>query len=228
MGISSYEADFEQRLDQCWLSVMVADVLQFGGGASGWKSVSRDVRAGAVVMAIGEFEALLKHSVEDIHQTIEASGSVVKDLRHGVRMLHFDPRFSAAAGSALDSVWSTRIELSEAHECIDPPRLPRRDHTGNLQPLGNRTPKPATLARLWLVYELPGVPFPNFAWRKSLGEMVEIRNDVAHGRMPIAQVFAGGARTVDAVATYVMHVRDLGKHVVDSLSSYTADRGYLL
>lgn len=226
MSLNSYEADFEQRLDQCWLSVMVADVLQLGA-PSGWKSVSRDVRAGAVVMAMGEFEALLKNSVEETHRIIEASGSPVMDLRHGVRMLHYDSRFAAASGSSLDSVWGTRMTLSEAHECTDLPRLPRRDSRGYLQPLGSSTPKPAMLARLWLVYDLPGLPFPSLAWRKSLGEMAEVRNDVAHARMPIAQAFAGKARTADAVASCIMDLRDLGKHVVDSLITYTAGGGYL-
>lgn len=226
MSLVLYEQEFEQRLNQCWLSVMAADVLQLGNG-TGWRTVSRDVRAGAVVMAVAEFEALLKDCVEETHSIIESSGVTIMDLRNEVRMLHHDTCFQAASGSSLDSAWSARRLLAGAHQSRDSPRLPRRDPNGFIQPLGSQTPKPAMLTRLWSVYDLPGQPFPQLAWRKSLGELAELRNDVAHRRLALTQALAGKARTADAVAAYVLDLRDLGKHVAQSLGTYTLGGGYL-
>lgn len=229
MSLATLERSFEQRLDQCWLSVMAADVLQMGT-VTGWKTISRDVRAGAVVMAMGEFEALLKNCVEETHDAIESSGSSLKEVRAGVRMLHFDGRFTSAAGggSSLDTTWETRLLLAETHTSDLAPRLPRRDGRGNLQPVGSQTPRPSTVSRLWLVYDLPGDPFPKIGWRKSLGELAEIRNDVAHARLPLAQAFAGKGLTADAIAQSILNLRDLGKHVAESFAIYTVGGGFLV
>ncbi len=165
-------------------------------------------------MAVAEFEALLKDCLEETHRVIESSGSTVTDLRSELRMLHYDTRFPAAAGSSLDTAWSARKALADAHQSIDTPRLPRRDAHGFIQPLGSQTPKPAMLTRMWSVYNLSGQPFPKFAWRKSLAELAEIRNDVAHRRLSLSQAMGDKARTADAVSAYVLDLRDLGKHVV--------------
>lgn len=227
MSFAVYEADFERRLDQCWLSVMVADVLQLGV-SGGWKTVSRDVRAGAVVMAMAEFEGLTKECVEETNRVIESSGNSVMDLRGNLRMLHYEARFPAAASSSLDSVWSARKLLAGAHESLDSPALPRRNQHGFLQPLGSQTPKPVMLTRLWSVYDLPGQPFPHLSWRKSLGEIAEMRNDVAHRRLPLAEALTGRSKSADAIASHLLDLRDLGKHLVQTLLRYTNSMGYLV
>lgn len=225
MSFAALEAEFEQRLDQCWLSIVVADVAQLGA-PHGWNTVSRDVRAGAAVFAIAEFEALLKDSIEELHAHIEQSGRTLAALCDGVRMLHFDGRFSAAAGSRLDAAWTARREVGSSHQASVPPALPRRDSRGFLQPVGSMTPNPTAVMRIWLVYGLPGTPFPEFSWRRALGELADIRNDVAHRRAHLTLAMSGQNRTADAIAEYILHLRDLGKHVSHSLDLYAGQEGY--
>lgn len=226
MTIADYEAAFEKRLDQCWFSVYVADVLQLNRALS-WKNVSRDVRAGAAVMAMAEFEALISNCVELVHESVESSGCQVGDLRHGLRMLHYRHRFAATTGSSMDSVWDARIELSRSHESSDRPALPRRDGRGYLEPVGSKTPRANTLNRIWQVYGLVGEPIPDLRWRSSLGEMAEIRNDVAHARLPISEAFNGRTRSADAVASHIANLRDLGIYFAETLISYTSAQSYL-
>ncbi|WP_157514768.1 hypothetical protein [Nocardioides sp. J54] len=205
---------------------MVADVLQLGKVA-GWKSVSRDVRAGAVVMAMAEFECLIKTCVEEVNSAIEQSGHAVGALRLGLRMLHLDSRFASASSSSLEKVWESRLQVADAHNSGDVPALPRADSRGFIQPLGSSTPKPAMIARLWLVYELPGSPIPKLSWRRALGELAEIRNDVAHARLPLNLALNGPDRSADAVAAFVLELRDLGRHIVESVTAYVDGNSYL-
>ena len=167
MSLETIEAEFEERLDQCWLAMIVADVAQLGASHA-WTTVSRDVRAAAAVFAMAEFEALVKESLEDLHGHIESSGHLLGDLRDGLRMLHLDRRITASAGSSLDSAWSARTEIASAHTSTSVPQLPRRDSHGFLQPVGSQTMRPGTMIRAWRVYELPGAPFPSLSWQRSL------------------------------------------------------------
>lgn len=176
-------------------------------------------------MAMAEFEGLLKNCVEHAHQSIEMSSTCVNQLRPGLRMLHYDSAFASASasGPSIDAAWNSRMNISAASQNTDLPRLPRRQTNGSLQPLGNRTPNAATMSRLWRVYELPGQPFPRLSWRRSLGILCEIRNDVAHARVPFAKIFTGRDRTADAVGQLVSDLRDLGMHFTQSLVEYLAD-----
>jgi hypothetical protein len=219
------ESEFVHRLDRCWLSVMVADVAQLST-STGWPTISRDVRAGAVVMAMAEFEALLKDSVEALNRSVEASGVLVGDLRDGLRFLHMESQVSSAASSSLERSWASRLDLARSVHSPERPALPRRTSRGFLQPLGQETPKPSTLARLWTVYELPGAPFLKFRWRSALGELGEIRNDVAHRRELLKISMSGRSRTADKVAEHILDLRELGNHVVRSIDSYVANGGY--
>src|SRR4051794_6350599 len=126
MAFVEIEAEFERRLGQCWLSVIVADVAQLGK-LGGWTTLSRDVRASAAVLAMAEFEALLKDCVEELHAAIEQSGLLVGELKGGIRFLHLDRRLTAAVDSNLDPAWNARLELARSHLLQDTPSLPRRD-----------------------------------------------------------------------------------------------------
>jgi hypothetical protein len=226
MTFTAIEHEFERRLDQCWLSVVVADVVQLGR-PSGWVTVSRDVRASAAVMAMAEFEGLIKDSIEALHEQIEISGLPVSRLRLGVRLLHFDGRMAAASSSNLDKAWTARLEVAGSHATSVAPKLPRRDPRGYLQPVGSATPAPSMLARLWNVYELAGTPFPQLRWQRSLGELVEIRNDVAHRRERLVLAMTGPRRSADAMADLIIDLRDLGRHVVQSIENYASSAAFV-
>lgn len=220
------EAEFESRLNQCWHSILVADVAQLGG-AHGWRTVSRDVRAAATVFAMAELEALLKDAIEETHSNIEASAVDVGALRAGVRMLHMGTRFSAASGpEGYDTTWLARLEVGRSHQCEELVALPRRDPQGSLAPIGNRTPRARTISLIWTIYELTGDPFPQLSWRSSLGELASLRNDVAHRRSTLRLVMAGPDRTADSIAGHVRNVRYLGAHVVKALDDYCATQQY--
>lgn len=178
-------------------------------------------------MAMAEFEWLVKTCVEEANNAIEQSGHVVGTLRHGLRMLHLDSRIASAASSSLDRAWGSRLLVADGHNSDDVPVLPRADPRGFIQPLGSSTPKPSMIARLWLVYELPGLPMPKLSWRRALGELAEIRNDIAHARLPLNQALNGSERSADAVAALVLDLRDLGRHIVDSMTVYVDETCYL-
>lgn len=223
---SPIEASFEHRLNQCWFSIMVADITQLNA-RHGWKTVSRDVRASAAVFSIAEFEGLLKDCIEVAHEAIEASGYPVGSLRDGIRMLHLDSRFPAASGPASDATWAARHDVADSHNLAAAPTLPRRNHAGDMQPIGNQTPRPGTVLRVWRVYDLPGQPFPQLPWHGALGELADIRTDVAHRRMPLGSAMAGKARTADSIAKAVAQLRELGSHVTKTFEQYIAGIGYV-
>lgn len=226
MAFLPIEQEFERRLDQCWYSVLAADGLQLGLG-HGWLTISRDVRASAVVLALAEFEGLLKESIEEMHGQVELSGVAVGDLRLGLRMLHADPLFGRAHNAGLDSMWESRALIGGSHDAAEMPVLPRRDPQGFIQPIGNATPKPTTIVRIWKVYGLAGLPLPQLAWQQALGDLSALRNDVAHRSDRLTLVMAGATRTPQALAEKIADVRDLGLHIIHSIEAYVANKGYV-
>ena len=227
MSFSSIEKEFEQRLSQCWQSVLVADVVQLDR-STGWLTISRDVRAAAMVFAMAEFEGLLKDATEHLHALVEAAGVPVGDLKPGLRVLHLMGDVTRAQGAEEgQKTWPARMRLADSNNLKVPPDLPRRDSRGFLHPIGNATPNPSTVARLWTVYEFSGQPLPNLSWRQALSDGSEIRNDVAHRRGQLKSVMSGSDRTSDVIARQVRALQDLGLHVIDAMSAYCASAAFV-
>lgn len=79
-----------------------------------------------------------------------------------------------------------------------------------------------------MVYELPGTPFPYLRWRRALGELADIRNDVAHRRDRLGRVMAGASRSADAIAEHLLDLGSLGRHVVETMEDYVANLRFVI
>lgn len=226
MSFSSIEREFERRLSQCWQSVLVADVVQLDR-STGWLTISRDVRAAAMVFAMAEFEGLLKDATEHLHAHVEGAGISVGDLKPGLRALHLLSDVARAQGTeGGQNTWPARLRLVDSINLNASPDLPRRDSRGFLHPIGNSTPSPSTVTRLWTVYEFSGQPLPDLNWRQALSDGSEIRNDVAHRRGHLKSVMSGADRTSDAIARQVRALQELGLHVIEAMSTYCATTAF--
>ena len=91
-------------------------------------------------------------------------------------------------------------------------------------PLDGRTIEPEHLEIVWLVFALPGTPFPGAIQRMALLDVSRGRNQVAHGDMRPEDL--GRSKTISDLRKLVGYVEDLVQHVYMCGTQYLDSGGF--
>lgn len=189
--------------------------------------LGRELRAAATVAAMAELEAILRDMLVDIGLVISSRGIEVRRLLPCLRSLAAHSTFVSMSSTAdAEKHWTQRLlvtslEFSSAHAA-----MPTRVVKGPQPPLDGRTIQPHHLFTVWRVLGLTD-PIPSASVVASLKKLTQIRNDVAHRNVDIAQVFSEAGRTSVEIATYIDDVTLLILNVGSEWSSYIANESFL-
>lgn len=125
-----------------------------------------------------------------------------------------------------EKLWDARAFATTLEGCGDLLKLPL-PRKGPQPPLDGGTLKPGHFNRLWAIYGLPGIAFPEAAWAPSLQKLAGLRNEIAHGTSPFNDIFSQAGVTVAEVERYIDDLSLFSIHLVDSWCKFLASEMYL-
>lgn len=190
--------------------------------------VSRELRAAAVVGSIAELEALTRSAIQLTHKELNSYGLVLCDISPSIRQLAVHDTFESLRG-VMDhgKLWAKRSFATTLETCNQPVSLPIILRGAPQPPLDGRTLTPQHYHRLWQIYGLPGTPFPVVSWEGSLQKLALLRNDIAHGNLPVGEIFAQPGRSAPDVRSYINDIGLFSINFTDCWEKYLVKRGYL-
>lgn len=189
--------------------------------------LGRELRAAATVAAMAELEALLREMLVSIGREVNVSQASIRELRPSLRPLATHSLFESLADSRnSETAWSHKRTVTNLDQSYELAQLPSRMRKSPQPPLDGRTIQSRHLALVWNVLGLEQ-PIPSASVVASLKKLTQIRNDVAHRNVDIAQVFSEAGRSARDIAGYLDDVVLLCLHIGSEWSEYVANRAFL-
>ncbi|WHP17859.1 hypothetical protein [Cellulomonas sp. ES6] len=182
--------------------------------------LGREMRAAAVVATMAELEALLREMMIAIGAHVNSTSILTKDLTPSLRTLAANSRFeSMRYSSDHEAIWNGRLEVTGLDASLERVNLPGKTRSSPQPPLDGRTIQVRHIAIVWRVLGLTD-PIPRASVVTALKKLTQIRNDVAHRNVDIAQVFSEAGRTAREIAGYLDEVVLLVLHIGVEWSEY--------
>lgn len=182
--------------------------------------LGRETRAAATIAAMAELEALLRDMLIDIGQRINVAALEVRELMPSLRALASHSSFESLSGTAdREKMWSQRLELTQLEASRSIAHMPTRQKRSPQPPLDGRTIQSRHIYLVWKVLGL-GEAIPEASVVASLKKLTQIRNDVAHRNIDIAQVFSEAGRTAREIAGHLDDIVLLVIHVGNEWADY--------
>lgn len=214
------------RVDQ--LQLLLAQNFSASKTADLPDFVSRELRAAAVVGSISELEALTRSAIQLTHNELNSCGLILCDISPSIRQLAVHNTFESLRGMADHSkLWEKRRFATTLETCNQPVSLPIILRGSPQPPLDGRTLTPSHYYRLWQIYGLPDTPFPVVSWEGSLQKLALLRNDIAHGNLPVDEMFTQPGRSAHDIRVYINDIGLFSINFADCWESYLINQGYL-
>ncbi|MEU8814933.1 MAE_28990/MAE_18760 family HEPN-like nuclease [Actinoplanes sp. NPDC048796] len=198
------------------------------GAPSSQALLLQEARAAAIVGIVAELESLTRTALTELHQHINDAGVPISTIAACLRQLAAHDEFeSLRTLQDATKVWEKRAfatSMDRQQRGANLP-LPRR---GPLPPMDGRTPTPGLYSRIWAVYGLHREVFPVASWSASIQKLSGLRNDVAHGNLPIYQIFQQPAVDVPDIERYIDDVEAFASHFVATITDYIDTKLYLI
>ncbi|MGH3808069.1 MAG: hypothetical protein ACRDRU_15880 [Pseudonocardiaceae bacterium] len=214
------------RVDQLQLLLDQNFGASNGGDQPGF--VSRELRAAAAVGSIAELEALTRSTIQRTHIELNTCGLMLCDISPSMRQLAVHGTFESLR-DAMDhgKLWEKRRFATTLETCNQSLLLPIVLQRAPQPPLDGRTLTPKHYHRLWQIYGLPGDPFPVVSWEGSLQKLALLRNDIAHGSLPVDEIFTQAGRSAPEVRSYINDIGLFSINFADRWENYLTNQGYL-
>lgn len=214
------------RFDELRRFVQVARTVA-GDPQLAWKKATIEARASLIVCSMAEMEALTRLSLAEVHRSLNALLLPSNSYRLSLLPLLGDSRFeSLRMLNNREKMWDRRSELMSLHSSVDVVEFPV-PIKGPQPPMDGATLRPVHFQRIWSIYGLAGVPFPEQAWSLSLGDMADLRNDVAHANSPFGAIFQAGGRSVEHLLQHLINLEEFAMHLVESWDCYLTGACYI-
>lgn len=192
--------------------------------------LGRELRGAAVVAAMAEVERLLRELLIALSDEINRGSIPICELKQSLRPLAANSFFQSIINSPKgESHWTHRGAVTTLDENQEIASLPSRTVKSPQPPLDGRTIRESHFKNIWQILSIPDDPFPSAQASSSLNALSSLRNDIAHGTIPISEVFhpdnseKSSARLVD----HLTEVKRLVDHASLNFSEYGRIRGYL-
>jgi hypothetical protein len=193
----------------------------------GWPSAARDARSLAIICSMAELEALTAFLIKGTHSELNGCTLITRDIRPCVRQLAAHRAFESLKTLEDHSkLWQQRAYTTTLDQNAEFLELPI-SAKGPQPPLDGRTLRPEHYYRIWAIYGLPGDAFPSVSWAASLQKLALLRNDLAHGNLPFAEIFQQAGVTVPEVENYIDDLAEFSIHLISAWSQYLELRLYL-
>jgi hypothetical protein len=214
------------RLDRLKAFLLTAEDLHKQDGDK-WRFLSQEARAACIVGVLAELEALTGVFLKGISREITAGRHAVSALRPCLRGLAGHTHFESLRDTAdSENIWARRALLTTLDMSSDTAAMPIPTR-GPQPPLDGRTLTPAHFRRIWDVFGIDGDPLPDLASGQTLQKLSGLRNDIAHGNLPFAEIFRTAGTTAPSVERYVTQMSLTVIHLASAWSMYANTRAYL-
>ena len=228
----SYEIDLFNAAERALSRVDNLKTLLVGAAAASAETpqshaYSREMRAACVVYSMAELEALTTTVLHIANAEINSGSHSIKECRPSLRALAGHSTFESLRDT-IDSnkVWQHRQLVTNFEECDEVAILPVSDKSQ--PPLDGKTLTPRHFDRIWSIYGLAGQWFPNVRCAMTLTKLRGLRNDLAHGNIPFADVFSQPGMTSIEIEAYIADICELFIHLPYAFSDHLTKRSYLI
>lgn len=177
-----------------------------------WYELSLEARGSAVVGCCAELEALTRLVLQRSHEEINGLQLEYRQTVACLRQLTAHSAFESLR-SLQDhaKLWERRAFTTTLDLSTERVKLPIMQRSPQ-PPLDGRTLRPEHFYRMWGIYGLGDVPFPQVGWAASLQKLALMRNDVAHGNIPLAEVFKQAGTSGESIERYIDDVGYFAMH----------------
>jgi hypothetical protein len=187
----------------------------------------QEARAAAIVGIVAELESLTRTILSEIHDHINQAAVPLNSIAACLRQLAVHDEFeSLRTLQDATKVWEKRAFATSLDRQSTGTVLPM-PRKGPLPPMDGRTPNPGLYSRIWAVYGLHRDVFPVASWSASIQKLSGLRNDIAHGNLPVHQVFQQPGVQVPDIERYIDDVQAFSDHFVATVTDYIASKLYL-
>lgn len=179
-------------------------------------NVSRTCKGLVFVALYAVYEYAVTTSVQATIRALNAHGLSHAAVGAELLALALHAEFSSARDAGTERLWSRRVGLAVRSRSTDPVSVPE-----GLFPTDGSHFRLGQLQTIWTIFRVPSappVPHPRFGTR--IGELVECRNAIAHGRETADQV--GSRFTTIDLQQRASDVEALCTHIVGTLESHSA------
>lgn len=189
--------------------------------------LGHELRAAAIVASMAEVEHLVREFLVSLSAEINASGTLIRNLKRTLRPLAVHSNFeSLTTTSKGDTAWEQRLLVTTLEDNDQIARFPPRSSKGPQPPLDGKTIRRSHMLRLWEILGLPGTPFPEADCSTSLEKLALLRNDIAHRNVSVREVFFQPDTSARDVAKYLDDIVLMVLHLGTVWSSYASTRAY--
>ncbi|WP_338597127.1 HEPN domain-containing protein [Saccharopolyspora sp. SCSIO 74807] len=218
---------FSRRVDQLKMYMLHSATLA-QGNSDHWIFVEQESRGAAVVGICAELEHLTRFAIGSTHSELNSLKISYKELSPCLRQLAAHEVFESLRDLRdHKKIWDRRRFATTLDVTDSIIQLPVTK--GSIQPpLDGKTLKPEHYYRIWAIYGLPNDTFPQVSWGASLQKAALMRNDIAHGNLPFAEIFKQAGSSSPEVERYVDEVSAFAQHFTDTWITYIAQRQYLV
>jgi len=182
--------------------------------------IKKSLRGHIYVTLYGIYEATVSRCVSTAVDVANQHAIPLVSLRHGPRLFALRPTLESYRDIGPDKTWERGLLL------LDEITSTRAAKLENVFPADGSFMKPSQLQLIWGLFGLPGDPWPHPRLIGRIHELVEARNDVAHGTEAPSD---RGGRISDAeMKDRIDDVEALCMHIVVTFSVHLCTRSGFL
>lgn len=169
------------------------------------EDVTRSIRGLIYVTLYGMYEVTVSQCVSTAVDLANMHAIPQSSLKHGPRLFALRPTLESYRNIKSDKTWERGLELLQEMTTTRAAKLE------NVFPSDGSFMKPSQLKLIWVIFSLPGQPWPDPRLIGRIHELVGARNHVAHGTQAPSerggQISQGDMKTrIDDAEALCMHI----------------------
>lgn len=173
--------------------------------------IARTIRGHIFVTLHGMYEQCLSECVYTAIDLANRLAIPVSNMKHGLQLLALLPQFQGYRDCSMERSWLRGTKILAESVSDAPGSLPI------VFPADGSFMKPSQLELIWSLFDIPGDPWPDSRLIGRIHEIVDARNDVAHGSLAASE---RGARLSDSeMLSRIDDIELLCVHMVGQFAS---------
>ena len=180
----------------------------------------RAIRGHIYITLYGMYERAVADCVSTAIIVANSHAIPLSSLKNGIQLLAMHPDFASHRAIREERTWERGLQLLRKLYSTDAAQFE------SVFPADGSFMRPSQLRLLWDIFELPGDPWPDPRFMGRIIELVEARNDVAHGSEGAGQ--RGGRVSDRDMDDRITDIEALCVHFINSFAAQlTTPAGYV-
>lgn len=178
--------------------------------------MKRSIRGHLYITLFGMYEATVSRCVTTAVEVANSHVIPQVDLKDGARLFALRPHLESYRDIAPEKTWERGLQLLDEVSSANPAKLEI------VFPADGSFMRPTQLKLIWTLFALPGDPWPTPRVIGRIFELVEARNNIAHGTEAPSE--RGGRISDPEMKDRIDDVSSLCMHIVSSFSVHLGTR----